>query len=99
MEDSHNIIRINKINCSAAVADVNNKKTKYIKNCLSIPLTPKLYNNNNITNNSNNNKTPAVKCFAQSAEALGMSSRQSVTNGKAAQPAKSTNGKPLNRQS
>ena len=84
MKNSHNIIRINKINCSAAVADVNNKKTKYIKNCLSIPLTPKLYNNN-ITNNSNNNKTPAVNFFAQSAKALGMSSLRME--------------KPLNRQS
>ena len=51
------------------------------KTCLSIPPTTyKLYNNNK-------NTTPAVKNIAQSAKALGMSSRRSVTNGKAAQHA------------
>ena len=71
MEDDHSIVRINKINCSAAIVDANNKKPNYSKNCLSIPLKPKLYNYNN-TNNNNNQITPAVKNFGQSAKALGM---------------------------
>ena len=81
MEDSFSIGCIKKINCIADVADIKYKKTKYSKTCLSIPPTTyKLYNNNK-------NTTTAVKNFAQSAKALGMSSRRSVTNGKAAQHA------------
>ena len=85
MEDDHSIVRINKINCSAAIVDANNKTIKCIKSSLSIPYSPIIHNNNN-----NQNTPPAVKFFGQSAKALGMSSKQSVTNGKAAQLAKST---------
>ena len=89
MEDHYSICHINNIKCnSAAVADANYKKSKYINNRLSIPLTPKLYNYN-ITNN-NKNTLPAVKFFGQSAKALGMLSRHSVTNGKVGQPGKLT---------
>ena len=82
------VCHIDNIKCnSAAVADVNYKKSQYINNHLSIPYTSKIYNNNT-TNNNNQNTPPAVKIFDQSAKALGMSSKQSVTNGKAAQLAK-----------
>ena len=84
MEDDNSICLINNIKCnSAAVANANYKKSKYINNRLSIPYTSKIYNNNT-TNNNNQNTPPAVKIFGQSAKTLGMSSKQSVTNGKAA---------------
>ena len=86
MEEKYNVHFITNINSNnaAAVNNVNNNQVKYIKKSLS---TPKLYNNN--TNNKMN--TPAaVNFFDHSAKALGMSSRQSVTNGKVGQPAKRT---------
>jgi len=85
VEEKYNVHCITNINSNnaAAVNNVNNNQVKYIKKSLS---TPKLYNN---TNNKMN--TPAaVNFFDHSAKALGMSSRQSVTNGKVGQPAKRT---------
>ena len=91
MEEKYNVHCITNINSNnaAAVNNVNNNQVKYINKSLS---TPKLHNNNNTNNKMN---TPAaVNEIDQSARVLGMSSRQSaVTNGKAAQPTKSTNGK------
>ena len=70
--------------CSNKSVYVNNKTLKYIKNSLSIPPLPNIYNNTNNNNNKKSSSVLAVKKIDQSARVLGMSSRQSVTNGKAA---------------
>ena len=85
MEEIHNIVCIKNINRNSADADiVKNKILKHINKSLSIPI------HKINTTNINNQNTPAVKNFGQSAKALGMPSKQPVTNGKVAQLAKST---------
>ena len=78
-----NVQYINNV-CSNKSVYVNNKTLKYIKNSLSIPPLPNIYNNTNNNNNKKSSSVLAVKKIDQSARVLGMSSRQSVTNGKAA---------------
>ena len=77
----HNTINV----LSNNAINVNNKKL-CIKTSLSTP-PPYIFNNTN--NNKPSSSKPAVKNFGQSAKALGMSSKQSVTNGKVAQLGKS----------
>ena len=80
-ENLNDIVCINNIKRNFVAADIVNNKKLHIKKSLSIPHSSIIYNNNN------NQNTPAVNFFDHSAKALGMSSRKSVTNAKAAQHA------------